>query len=369
MRSLSLALAALLVGCGASSMPSTTARLTSPGSVVPSCPSNLAVDGAREADVDAFTGKEVARVCVVGAKDTATVESLVIRQGERVTRERIRGDLSAILQHGFDDASVYVTTSPDPASVVLVYRVRPRPRIAEVRVSGPIFDRSVRDDLARLEGRPYQPAELHVLAQAARDACILQGYPDCAMSVGSDRVADDRIVVRVAIEPGRRALVARVEFRGNKRISSAELLEASGLRVGEPYARAFVQQASVKLSQQYFNRGFPEHTVAIEYDDADPFARGLTFVVHEGPMFTLKALHVTNLGAPQEKLLLSQVLRERPGQPLSMTALAEDAERLRIWFEEHHALVRVVRSTEVDRQKKVVVTFEVVSMMFEVAPE
>ncbi|MEA2746771.1 MAG: hypothetical protein QOI41_914, partial [Myxococcales bacterium] len=130
-----------LAGCGgnaasnAGATPAASANKPAP----PPCPDAI-VPGGDPLEGAGFEGKPVVRVCVVGGTEASrqsAQRAIDLRARDTFSAERVRADLEAILKLGtFDDAAAYGLRVQQGTSVVLLYSVRDRPRIAEIGFEG-----------------------------------------------------------------------------------------------------------------------------------------------------------------------------------------------------------------------------------------
>jgi outer membrane protein assembly factor BamA len=161
--------------------------------------------------------------------------------------------------------------------------------------------------------------------------------------------------VRMKVDEGPLSRLVKIDFRGNKAVSEADLRKVAALAVGQPFVQDVVDRAVLEVSALMFDRGLVEMRVSAEVGAKEPSgARPVTFVVEEGAVHTLGAIHVTNLGAPLERELLDKVVRARPRQVFSRSAVVADLERVKAFFAKRGQSVEIVPLSEVDPLKKTV---------------
>jgi outer membrane protein assembly factor BamA len=86
----------------------------------------------------------------------------------------------------------------------------------------------------------------------------------------------------------------------------------------------------------------------------------LAFVIDEGDVYSIGALHATKLGGPVEKELLDTVVRARPKQVFVRSKVVDDLERVNAFFASRGQKVVVTPLTEIDPKKKTIdLTFEI----------
>lgn len=368
---LAASLALLVPACGTSRPAADTSKKTdvSATGAVPSCPDAI-LPGGDPLEADGFEGKPVVRVCVIGQNEQsrkAAERVIELRPSEIYSADRVRGDLEAILALGvFDDASAYGLRVRDGSSVVLFYSVRERPRIADIAFEGAkvLGNAALGAKLPVEKNSPYDPSKINLIAQAVRDEYRSRGYDQTRVVLVAEPAAGspDRVSVRIKVDEGPQWHFTKIDFKGNKRVPEAELRKVIGLKVGEPFVRDAMEQKALAVSALYFDRGMVE--MHIEADAGTTGADGglpVTFVIDEGNVYLLGALHVTKLGARFEKELLDKVVRVRPKQVFSRSALLEDIEKMKAFFSSTtKQQIAVNPITQVDPKTKTIeVTFEV----------
>jgi outer membrane protein insertion porin family len=331
---------------------------------LPACPDAI-LPGGDPLESEGFEGKPIARVCVVGGsaeslEGIARVGLLVA--GDTYAATRVRADLKGLLALGaFDDASAYGLLAGQGESVVLLYALHDRPRVAQLRFEGAkaLGDGALAAKLPVERGGPYDPVRVTAIAQAVREEYRLRGYDSCRVVVVTEpapsAAGTSSVRVRIKVDEGPLSRLAKIDFRGNKAVSEADLRKVAALAVGQPFVQDEVDRAVLEVSALLFDRGLVQMRVSAEVGAKDPSgARPLTFVVEEGAVHTIGTLHVTNLGAPLERELLDKVVRARPRQVFSRSALVADLERVKAFFARRGQSVEILPLSEVDAQKKTV---------------
>lgn len=335
---------------------------------VPPCPESI-LPGGDPLEAEGFEGKPVVRVCVVGgsaASRQAAQRAIELRPSEVFSAERMRADLEAILKLGiFDDAAAYGLRVQQGTSVVLLYSVHDRPRVAHIGFEGAkvLGDAALDAKLAIPKDAPYDAATASKIALTVRDEYRLRGYEAARVVVVTEPApgSPDHVNVHLKVDEGAQSRFGKLELKGNKKGPEAELRKAAALDAGKPFVREEIERAAILVTAFYYERGFVQVRVDPEIGTAN--AQGvvpLTFAIDEGDVFSIGALHATKLGAPVEKELLDKVVRARPKQVFVRSKLVEDIERVNAFFAQRSQQVVVNPLTEIDPKKKTIdVTFEV----------
>ncbi len=228
-----------------------------------------------------------------------------------------------------DDVSVYGLPAQQGTSVVVLYAVHQRPRIADIAFEGAkvLADTEMVKKLPLAKGTPYEPLRINAVAQNVREEYLARGYEGCRVVLVSEPAAGapDQVSVRVKVDEGPQWHLSKLAFRGNKKVSEADLRKAAGLTVGQPYVKDEIERATLAVSGVLFDRGFIAMHLDPEQGPVDDKGNvALTFAIEEGDVHTIHAFHVTKLGAPLEQEILGKVMRTRPNQVFSRVALVDD---------------------------------------------
>jgi outer membrane protein assembly factor BamA len=234
------------------------------------------------------------------------------------------------VRRGFLDARARVEVrTPAPGQAVLRFTVTEGPRVLVQNVrfpgathvssevlgeilsdvliaelpGGSLLQQPERQEEASLDGSSpegrsrfrLQPARTYVpevYAEAARRMVLRyreQGFLDAtvpAPEVARVRDAAGRpgLEVTFHVSEGARTVFDEVRFEGNRAVSSRELAERSGLRLGGPLSYAALDTARTQLVEFYREEGYLFARVDSEIDRSpDRSIARVRFVVHEGP--------------------------------------------------------------------------------------
>jgi len=368
---LGLSLLLSLAGCGTAKPPVAAAPKASAVAArppVPPCPEAI-VPGGDPLEAAGFEGKPVVRVCVVGGTEESrrtAQRAIELRPSDLFSAERVRADLEAILKLGpFDDASAYGLVVQQGAGVVLLYAVHDRPRVADLAFEGAkvLGDASLNAKLPSAKDIPYDPAKINPIAQAVREEYRSRGYDSCRVVLVTEPVAGSpgSVHVRIKVDEGPLSKLSKVDFRGNKKVTEAELRKVSGLKVGQPYVQDELERASLLLTALYYDRGFVmvhlvNEPTAVGREGEVP----VTFVIEEGAVHKIGKLVVTKLGVFVAEAVVEKVIRARSKQVFSRSALVEDIQRLKTYYEGRGEKIDVTPLTEVNpRTNTIDLTLEI----------
>lgn len=172
------------------------------------------------------------RVAVIGDVPVSAEQVLAqvgARVGQELDRAALSEDIRALQRAGvFSYAEVRV--EPEGDGVALVYRVQGRPRIRTLRISGADYlgNKKVRTQMEIGSGDLVDNALLGLRAQKVRDAYRKDFFPDARLTWTLVPTVDEAgfVDVTIQVDEGRRAVVRRILFKGNRHARRKELLKA-----------------------------------------------------------------------------------------------------------------------------------------------
>jgi outer membrane protein insertion porin family len=353
-------------GCGGAPPPAVTPAPKAPASAeaaVTSCPTSLA-PGGDPLEAESFEGKRITRVCILGteAAKTSAARAVASKEGDTFALDRARADLEAIMALGhFEDAQAHGIRSQ--GSVVLLYTVKERPRVADIAVVGAksLGDAALTAKLPIEKGAAYEPSKVNVVAQAIRSEYRSRGYDACKVKLVTETVGEGQVRVRIAVDEGPLWKYSKIELKGASKVPEADLRKAAALTAGKTFVQDEVDRAAHLMSAVYYDRGFVQVRLNVERgavgaDGGVP----VTFTIEEGDRYAIGALHATKAGAPVEKELLEKVVRLKPKQTFGRTLVVEDMERIKKFFAAREQTVEINPQTKIDEKKKTIdLTFEI----------
>jgi len=207
--------------------------------------------------------------------------------------------------------------------------------------------------------------ELKAITLAVKQLYLEKGYMvtvDAELRIDDD----DRAIALFTIHEGKKPLIKRIEFIGNKYISSKELRNIimskedwvlSFLDKAGHYHPDRIEQADKQLIEQFYqNKGFL-HTKVIDIDTAmNPKTKNitLTFEIEEGDQFRINKVSASGNDILPEEYLLYR-LPIRSGNIYSREAIAESIKILElIWGKQGYIFAHIEPSIQPDEDTKTV---------------
>jgi outer membrane protein insertion porin family len=283
-----------------------------------------------------------------------TLEQYVdVHVGEAIDDFRIAMSRQAIedLYRDRNFAFAHVTVDPkelgEHGNVVFHITEGPNVRIRKVNFIGrrSFTEQRLRGQVRSLNWIPVFRAGTFDPEQIADDVASLQrfytskGFFDARIGrklIFSPDLSE--IQIDFLIDEGRRYVIDRVSFKGNRTLSDEQLRAALRLGPGRPYDADLVTRDIREMVRAYSPFGFIYQPDARspEYLDINPrtvFRQeagkvDLVYEISEGKPFRLGQIHVKGNSRTQDKVVLRE-LRVAPGQLYDSGALQDAAERLR----------------------------------------
>ena len=359
-------LVSLSVGCGAAA-PSPLA-LPEKGPIaraMPACPTAIAA-GVGDVPVPPIVGARIARVCFVGQK-RVTFEllraALLSAEGQPFDEETVRRDVRRLYRLG-DLEDVRVLADTTDAGVVVVYAVRERPLLQDVRFEGAkaIDGDEVRRMMSLSTGAPFDPAALARRADLVRAEYVSRGYARATVETKIEPSVEGEVRLRVILDEGPRVVVSNVAFKGMKKISEKDLRRAVQTHAGDVYRDDQLARDALLVRMLYLDRGMLNAVVVGPTTAAaspDQGAVTVTFDITEGPIFKLGKVGFAGDLAASAKDYAAR-LRSRSGQVFRRSELMEDIQRMIALHKERGHDVDVSPETTINaRTDEVDVVFRV----------
>lgn len=319
------------------------------------------MEGEAATPDDAF-GRKILAVCVEGASIGArdTIERAVhLAVGAALTESTLRGALEDVHRTGVaDDVAAYGRKLG--AGVVVILRIRERPRVGKVTVEGAKLANITVEQAPRATplhpGEYFDPAYAHNRAEALRAGYAEGGFDDAKVTPKTTPGGEGLVDVHMVIEEGKRSQIGKVAFVGITRSLEADVAKASGLERGQPASSTASEGAPERITAYYLERGYVTANVRVDRGvrDADgsvPF----TFTVTEGPVFRVGKLTLTKTGfdAAETRELLTH-LKTQNGAIFRRSSVVADIAFLQQAYATRGRKVEVRAKTDIDATKKTI---------------
>jgi outer membrane protein insertion porin family len=314
----------------------------------------------------------------VGIEGNLRVEEDAIRvhlrsqTGQPFDQDAIDRDIRAVYAMGFFNQVDADVTPAGPNRVDVVFRVKERPLVRNVKIEG--TDKLKRDEVeAALKVRAHtilDPEKARQGVEAAKKLYVEKGYLDADIAYTTETVGENEVDVLYKVEEHEPVKVTDVEFEGNQAFSDRKLRGVMQTR--EKWMFSFITGSGVlnkdvlrtdmeRLTAFYYDHGYI--TVRVDEPRVERRDDGLHVVVKidEGDQFRVGEVSIEGPNLPAGATALRTGLATVPGEVFRASALREDGQKLTERLsEDGYAFANVDPQTEIHgEEKKVDITFQV----------
>ena len=274
----SIAVAFALVACGPGPTGEPKTEAKPKAAAVATCPPSAPAPDAAPGKLDTVAGKRIAKICIYGVDGDArgaAQKALRSSEGEPLDLEKVREDIAGLLKSGVvEDTTISAIPSGD--SVVVVYALKERPRIAEVVFDGAqVFEKEGLTGKIGLEKqRPLVMSEVYDLKTAMREEYGRRGYRSVKVESKVEPAGPNLVRLKFSVVEGPQWKLGKVTFKGASKVPAADLKKAAALEEGAAFDEEKVDRAALELQALYFDRGMINVRVerAVSEPDKDVLA-------------------------------------------------------------------------------------------------
>jgi outer membrane protein insertion porin family len=242
------------------------------------------------------------------------------------------------------------TFSEDGRSVDLAWPVNERPLVRGVSIEWRgdrrFETKEILEGLRTKRGEPLVRAYLEADREDIRTRHVKEGHPLCAVEVSERPVAEGAVELEIAIDPGPRAWIRRIEIEGCREVPARHILSAMesrrrtlfGFISRGTFDPARFERDVERARDHCRSRGFLEALVTAEPPlFSENFSKiDLGLRVEEGRRYRLSGIEIRGNGPGVPTELLLRQVRARPGGYWDGRSLDEDRARLYRWYEERY---------------------------------
>ncbi len=267
----------------------------------------LVVLGARAEPTAAQTQAQGAGVRIDSVRVTGNVRQATpvvlsdfgVRPGDVVTGRNIQRGIQRLYSTGqYEDIRVYALGAATQGPVTLLVSVVERPYIVGYTFRGleHVSAGGIRDTAGLKSNAPFNPSAVYQASHQIRRELSRKGYVRAQIDTSfatTDRPGEYRLIFRVG--EGRRLVVAAIDFEGNERVPTSDLVSAMKVkpegffwwRNGEFREDEYSEDLQVNLTRFYGSRGFLDFKVLGDTMIVDPSSgkTKLVIQVEEGRQY------------------------------------------------------------------------------------
>ena len=330
---------------------------------------------ARAVDEAAEARGTIGRVGIEGnlrVEEDAIRVHLRSQPGQQFDQDTLDRDIRAVYAMGFFDQVDADVTPVESNKVDVVFRVKERPLVRNVKVEGPKKVKKEEVEGA-LKVRPHailDPGKATEGIAAAKKLYIEKGYLDADISYRTEKVGENEVDVFYTVKEEEPVRISDIDFEGNQAFSDRKL--RSVMQTREKWLFSFITGSGVlnrdvlrtdteRLTAWYYDHGY----VTVRVDEPRVERRDDTLHVvikiDEGDQFKVGDVGFAGKDVPPDTAQLRAGLETVPGETFAANALREDVQKLtERMAEDGYAFANVEPQTEVRPEDKTVnVIFQV----------
>jgi outer membrane protein insertion porin family len=265
------------------------------------------------------------------------VDEDLLNEGRRNLRDYLQSQ-------GYFDAVVQVRQSVDTAHQLLhiVFSIQPGERrtlrAIELQGNHRFNTATLRERMAtqvsgalQRHGR-YSQSQVSDDLQAIKNLYQSNGYPQVK---ATSQVIDDyqgkrgEMKLVVSVDEGPLVKVARLEIRGARAVSEAELRGLINTQAGQPFSEAAIADDREVVLNEYFNRGFASVQLesSAKYSDATHLSMGVVYDIREGPQEFVRRVLVSGVEHTKPHIVQRAIVI-RAEAPLSQEKMLQTQRKL-----------------------------------------
>ena len=236
--------------------------------------------------------------------DVSILTDAALTPHTQLNYRQIQGAIHTLFATGqFSDVRVLCTLDSAANRATLTIAVKERPILGDIAVTGvhDVSDRSVKDRVDLLIGRPIDPAQVARAVERIDSLYESSGYYLATVRPETTQV-NGKTKLTFVIDEGRRLAVSGIEIDGNRKLTDAQIVAAMKLRPegfwwfrnGEFDEDKFAGDLGDRIPALYQSRGFLDFqvlhdTLIVDKDAGKALVR---IDVSEGPQYKVGSFEV-----------------------------------------------------------------------------
>ena len=268
-----------------------------------------------------------------------------VRVGQELDRAALSDDIRALQRSGVYSYAEARVESVDEEGMVLILRVSGRAKIRELKISGADYlgNKKVRNLLEIGSGEPVDNALLGQKSQKVRESYRKEFFPDAKLTWELRPVEGGREFtdVDIQVEEGRRAVVRRIRFNGNRHVRAKELRKVmkqkqstwlTWINNDGIYEPGYVLTDREALRKVFMDKGYLGATVGEpSFVYVGKKKIDITFEVVEGPVYRLDQWRILGMTLfPTNEV--SRGVVALSGGEASLDAIQRSAQNIRDYY-------------------------------------
>jgi outer membrane protein insertion porin family len=266
---------------------------------------------------------------------------LRLREGMPFSAQLVNQDMSRLNRLGrFRRVESSVQQLAD-GSVTLIYTLLPQPIVRDVQTVGnkAITDQELGRHIDLLVGTPMDTTRIDRAARRIEAAYRDKGYYNARVTIDEEELEENGNVY-FRVREGEKTRISQIRFEGNVSFSARELKSTIRTRESLPILRRgqiddeMLSDDVAALLAYYRDRGYLDARVdRVVTPSADGREAVVTFIIDEGPVYTLRDVRIVFGGESDEKVFTVEQVRGlmiiKPGDVYSEVRLRRSLTALR----------------------------------------
>jgi len=288
----------------------------------------------------------VAPVGVVPISAEQVLAQVSARVGEELDRAALSEDIRSLQRSGaYSYAEARLELAANGEDVILLFRVAGRPKIRSMKVTGAEYlgNKKIRNLLEIGSGDRIDNALLGQKAQAVRDSYRKDFFPDAKLDwtftpvVGRPEFTD----VEIQVVEGKRAVVRRILFKGNRAVPRRDLLKVmtqkqsswlSWINNAGVYEPGSLLPDRESIRRVFMDRGYLGATVSEPtFTYVSKKKIDITFEVSVGPIYTLSSWRVGGMTL-FPVIDVERGIMAKAGDEASLSTIDRSAQNIRDFY-------------------------------------
>ena len=298
--------------------------------------------------------------------DAGTVFNyLPLKVGDEMNDEEAKISIRALFDTGF-----FRDVQLDQDGTVLVVKVRERPSIASINITGneELDTASLEEGLNKaelVEGRIFNRASLELVEREVQAAYLAMGRYSTTLETTVEELDRNRVAVNIEINEGRVAKIKKINIVGARQIKASqlkdemELIDSKGWRLftkRNQYSKQKLEADLEIIRSYYLNRGFHDFKILSSSVDISPNKQNIfiSIAIEEGERFVFGETAIEATGSVEG---LDELVTIETGKPFSRQEVNRTRQAIAARYADTgYAFVEVRPDFDTDRENKTVST-------------
>jgi len=185
-----------------------------------------------------------------------------------------------------------------------------RVKVGDIRFKGSSISSKDLYDLLRLKkGKPFDANLLSEDIDILKNYYSNRGFLDMKVTEVRKNFHNGVVDIEYLIDEGKKTVIKTIETVGNKYFDSDHIIEASGIRTGDPFNILEIGNARLRIIRLYRNNGFADVRVRVEHEIKEGGAL-IKFYIDEGDQYLIGKVIIKGNRLTKPKIIRREFLFE-----------------------------------------------------------